>query len=231
MGAIATIKINVPVNIYKRDPEQTKLGRCIINDSILLIDDLGFEAFTFKKLAHQINSTEASVYRYFENKHNLLVYLVSWYWSWLEYQIDYQVNNIEDPEKKLRIAIRVLAQVDKTDQNFSHISENALHRIVISEAAKSYYTKGVDVENKEGFFRSYKSLCSKISTFMQEFNPKYPYSHALSSTVLEAAHQQVFFSQHLPSLTDFKVNDEIGYTSLIEFLEHIIFIPLRNYTP
>ena len=37
------------------------------------------EEFTFRKLAQKINTTEASVYRYFENKHRLLIYILAWY--------------------------------------------------------------------------------------------------------------------------------------------------------
>lgn len=227
MGTIATVKINVPENIYERDPEQTQLGRKIINHSIRLIDELGFEAFTFKKLATRINSTEASIYRYFENKHNLLVYLVSWYWSWMEYQIDYQTNNIDDPEKKLKIAIKVIAEAMKRDSTFSYINEGALYRIVMSESPKSYHTKSVDAENQEGFFKSYKSLCKKIASFVHEINPEYPFAHALISTTLEAAHQQVYYSLHLPSLTELKVKNQ-EYDQVILFLEHLIFKQIKS---
>ena len=76
--------------LYLRDPQATKLGRRIIQHSILLIDEIGIEDFTFKKLAQRISSTEASIYRYFENKHLLLVYLLCWYWEWMKFQIDYK---------------------------------------------------------------------------------------------------------------------------------------------
>lgn len=228
MGTLATIKINVSEKIYLRDPEQTQLGRKIINHSILMIDELGFEAFTFKKLATKINSTEASIYRYFENKHNLLVYLVSWYWSWLEYQIDYQTNNIEESERKLRIALKIISEVSKMPVSFEYINEGALHRIVIAESPKSYYTKSVDSENQDGFFRSYKSLCANLSDIILEFKPNYPYAHALSSTVLESAHQQVYFSQHLPSLTEIKVKSQ-NYDPVLSYLEHLVFTLLENY--
>lgn len=222
----ATIKINVPSNIYERDPEQTQLGRKIINFGIRLIDELGFEAFTFKKLAIKINSTEASIYRYFESKHHLLVYLVSWYWSWLEYQLDYQTNNIEDPERRLKIAIRIVAEFTQKESTFSYINENALHRIVVAESPKTYYTKNVDVDNKAHFFKCYKSLCKKIATIMTEINPAYTYPHALTSTILESAHQQVFFSLHLPSLTDLELKTQ-EYTKIINYLEHLVFGQLK----
>ena len=45
------ILISLNERLYLRDPQRTALGKKIINHSILLIDELGFEASTFKKLA------------------------------------------------------------------------------------------------------------------------------------------------------------------------------------
>ena len=81
---LANIKIQVNPKTYVKDPETSDLGKKIIQNSILLIDEIGFEEFTFKKLGEKIGSNESSIYRYFENKHKLLVYLSSWYWSWME---------------------------------------------------------------------------------------------------------------------------------------------------
>ena len=66
---LSNFTIRVPETIYLKDPESSELGQKIIKNSIELIDDIGFEAFTFKKLAESIGTTEAGVYRYFENKH------------------------------------------------------------------------------------------------------------------------------------------------------------------
>jgi len=73
------IKINVSSELYIKNPDSSELGQRIISDSIHLIDELGFESFTFKKLSNKISSPESSIYRYFENKHTLLLYLVNWY--------------------------------------------------------------------------------------------------------------------------------------------------------
>ncbi len=72
------LQIKMNEALFIRNPESTELGRNILKHSILLIDKRGFEGFTFKKLAAQTGSTEAGVYRYFENKHKLLVYLTAW---------------------------------------------------------------------------------------------------------------------------------------------------------
>ena len=75
------LKITMNEKLFLRNPEETELGKNIIQRSIVLIHEIGFEAFTFKKLAAEIGTTEAGVYRYFENKHLLLIYIVDWYWS------------------------------------------------------------------------------------------------------------------------------------------------------
>jgi len=92
-------ELSIPKGLYLKDPLQSKLGKKIISHSILLLDEVGFESFTFKKLAKAMGSNETSLYRYFENKHLLLLFLVVWYWNWVSYLIDYNTKNIEDPNK------------------------------------------------------------------------------------------------------------------------------------
>jgi hypothetical protein len=203
---MAIIQLQLSKNLYLRDPQETELGKKIIKKSIEIIEEIGFEKFTFKKLANTIDSTEASIYRYFENKHRMLVYLIAWYWSWVEYVIDYQTNNIHDPIEKLKIAIRVITERKMMDPYFPDIDEEALYRIIIAESDKTYLTKQVDDNNKEGLFMGYKSLCKKIAGIIGQINPSYQYPHSLASTLLQASHQQVFFSQHLPSLTEMNFN-------------------------
>lgn len=196
------IGIKVNEKVYLKDPESSELGISIITGSIDLIDDIGFEAFTFRKLAQKIGSTEASVYRYFESKHRLLVYLTCWYWRWLDYKLVLATTNVESAEERLRRAISVIVSQVEEDSNFSHINEVKLNRIIISESSKAYLNKHVDFENKEGFFVDYKDLVQRVSDIIVEINPKYPYPHMLVSTLLEGAHLQRFFAEHLPRLTD-----------------------------
>lgn len=55
----ASIQIKVNPNIYLRDPQETPLGKNIIKQGILLMDEIGLERFTFKKLGERIPCTEA----------------------------------------------------------------------------------------------------------------------------------------------------------------------------
>jgi AcrR family transcriptional regulator len=221
-----SVSIRLNKNLYLRDPEQSELGRNIIGHSIKMIENLGFEEFTFKKLAREINSTEASIYRYFENKHKLLVYLISWYYSWIGFQVNFQTNNISDPQKKIKIMLKIIAESSKEDPNIAHIDESLLHQIVVSESAKAYLTKQVDHENQKGFFANYEDLCKKVAAIIAEANPNYPYPNSLASTIIETAHEQIFFSKHLPSITDIKV-EQNEVTGIALFLEHLVFAAIK----
>jgi AcrR family transcriptional regulator len=63
---ITNIKIQISDKIFVKDPETSALGKKIIKESIILIDEKGFDNFTFKKLGERIGSNESSIYRYFE---------------------------------------------------------------------------------------------------------------------------------------------------------------------
>ena len=203
-----SIQITVNSDLFQRDPQETKLGKKIIEHSIGLIDEIGLESFTFKKLADRIGSTEASIYRYFENKHLLLVYLLSWYWEWMKFRIDFNTMNINDPKEKLKIIIKTAVDSIRLSTPAEYIDRDALHRIVLSEGTKAYHIKEVDEENKKGYFLTYKSLSKKIAGIILEANPKFPYPNALASTLLEMSNNHIFFAQHLPSLTDVNCKED-----------------------
>lgn len=224
-----TIQMKLNEKLYLRDPQDTKLGRKIIQYSILLIDEIGFEDFNFKKLAQRIGSTEASVYRYFENKHLLLVYLLSWYWEWMKFRIDYNTMNITDPRRKLRIAISAIVDTTRRNTSIEFVDEDILHRIVVAESTKAYHTKQVDEENKHGFFLTYKTLNKKIAGIISELNPDYLYPRALASTILEMANSHIYFALHLPSMTDVEVEE--GDLSQVEkLLEDFVFGLLDSHS-
>jgi len=216
------ISISLNEKLYLRNPQETNLGKNIIKKSIILIDEIGFEAFNFKKLAKAMNSTEASVYRYFENKHFLLIYLVSWYWEWVNYLIDVNTMNIEQPKRRLKIIIETLVYASKDNPSIEYVNESILHRLIIAEGTKAYHTKEVDKENTEGFFLNYKKLCSKVADVISELNPKFPYPHTLASNLFEMANNHIYFAQHLPRLTDVKVKGE-NFEEVEKMLEYFAF--------
>jgi len=169
-------------------------------------------------LGEKIGSNESSVYRYFENKHALLIYLFNWYWSWVEYKLVFATANVSAPTEKLINAIKVLTSEVDVDNKFTYIDEVALNKIIIAESTKAYHTKEVDEENEKGFYRTYKRVVGRVSDMVLEVNPDYEYPHMLISTVIEGVFHQRYFALHLPSLTDIpegKDHIERFYTDLV----------------
>ncbi len=199
---LPNLKIQVNEKVYVKDPETSVLGRKIIKESIMLIDELGFDDFTFKKLGERIGSNESSLYRYFENKHKLLIYLSSWYWSWMEYRLILATVNIEDPCQKLRKAIIAVTEKIEDDNITEHVNESVLNKIIIAEFSKTFLTKEVDEENREGFFIIYKKVIKRIAECIKEVNPYYPYAESLASTVTQGGLHQHFLKDHFSSITN-----------------------------
>jgi AcrR family transcriptional regulator len=210
------IKINISSKIYVKDPDTSELGKKILENSILLIDEIGFDNFTFKKLGQRIGSNESSIYRYFESKHKLLLYLTSWYWGWLELKLVLTTNSITNPEDKLIKAIEIVTEEIMTDNNHPHINEMLLNKIIICEFSKSYLTKEVDDENKQGYFLIYKRIINRIIAMVNDLNPTYPYAKSLISTVVEGALHQHFLKTHFKSITD--CSEEITPTDFFKTL-------------
>ena len=212
------IHIVIDPNLYTKNPDSSELGRKIVSNSIEMIDELGFEGFTFKKLGTRIGSNESSIYRYFDNKHALLVYLISWYWSWVEYKLVFTITNKPSQIEQLTSAIEILTSQVTEDNSFSYINEVLLHRIIITESSKIYHNKDIDSENQKGFYKSYKSVVQRLSDIVLEVTPGYQYPHMLISTVIEGSHNQHYFSEHLPSLTDV----EKGKATIVQFYTELV---------
>ncbi|MGJ8745732.1 TetR/AcrR family transcriptional regulator [Polaribacter sp.] len=218
---LSVLKISVPDKIFIKDPETSVLGKKIIENSILLIHEIGFECFTFKKLGTKIGSNESSIYRYFESKYKLLLYLTSWYWAWLEYQLVIETFSISDVNKKLEKAITVITRTIKEDDNFSHINKRLLNNIIINESSKSFLTKAVDKDNEEGYFEVYKRVITRISTMILAVNKKYPFALSLASTIIEGSLHQNYLKEHFPLITNTQTK-ETPTNFFIHLVKHSI---------
>ena len=122
--------------------------------------------------------------------------------------------------------VEVLSESTSYDPSFAHVDEVALHRIVVIESSKVYQTKWVDDDNADGLFSGYKALCTRIADLVHAVDASFPYPRALASTIIEASHQQIFFAEHLPSVTELQVEPG-AYTSIATFLEDLLDRVLR----
>jgi AcrR family transcriptional regulator len=221
------LQIKMNAHLYLRDPELSELGRNILKESIILFFEIGYEEFTFKKLALKIGTTEASIYRYFENKHRLLTYITTWFWTWLEYQLLFHTNNLNDPKDKINIIIDLLTFRVEDQFLMAGVNKKMLSKIVISEGDKSFLTKNVAEDNKAMLFKPYKDFCHKIAEIFLEYKNDYPFPHSLASSLVEMAHYQLYFKDHLPRLTDFP--NAPNSDQLVLFLKQVVFSTLDNF--
>lgn len=220
---IGHLQIQVNDKIYLKDPNSSELGKKIVGQGIIMINEVGLECFTFRKLAKQLETTESSIYRYFESKQNLLIYITSWYWGWLEYQLVFSITNIVSAEERLKTAIHVLSRDISVKESLGHINLQILNQIVISESSKAYLTKEVDDADKIGFYAGYKRLVDIISKIVLEINPHFKYPHTLISTIIEGIHHEKYFADHIPSLTDIRNGSE----KLAEFYTDMALATIR----
>ena len=220
---LKSVHIRVNQNTYLKDPESSELGRNIVNSSIQMIHSMGLESFTFRKLAIELGTTESTIYRYFENKHKLLIYLLSWYWGWLEYEMVLRTINIENPEKKLWNTIDVICNPLKNNLFHESINLEPLHDIVVEESPKAFFTKQVDSENENGLFINYKRINDRLIGNIKEINHDYQHANTMASIIIDSSNQQRFLALHFPTITD--VQKDGG--TLSEFLFDMVIKAIR----
>ncbi|MFN6037093.1 MAG: TetR/AcrR family transcriptional regulator [Bacteroidota bacterium] len=222
---LSNMEIKIQRSIYLKDPNDSELGKRILQEGHIMLNEMGFENFTFKKLAIKLKTTESSVYRYFESKHHFLMYLLNWYWSYLEYHIVFSTLNTSPPQKKLKKVIDILCQNIQNSKRKEFFDISKIQRITVNESAKAYLVNEVDKKNKEGYYLAYKRLCKRISDIICEISPEYKHASSLAVTVVEAISQQKFYAEHLPSLSSFNKN----YSGASRFFYQLVLSAISKH--
>lgn len=220
------IKFSFSDRLYIKDPQETKFGKRLLSHSVELMDQLGFEAFTFKKLAIDMKSAEASIYRYFENKHKLLVFLSCWYWEWVHYLIDIHTLNIKSPQEQLRLTIHQLLHASQQSNMTEYINENLLHKLLVVEGVKAFHHHDIDDENSQGVFKSRKNLVEKIAQIITEIDEQFTYARTLASTMVDMADNQIYYVEHFPKLSSLTNTDD-KLTQLEIIINHLAFSSIK----
>jgi AcrR family transcriptional regulator len=216
------IQIRISDALYLRDPEETALGRKIIGQGILLIDQLGFHDFTFKKLASEIKSTEASIYRYFKSKRQLLHYLIAWYWAWLEYRMQGTVSTLSNKQERVLSVIKILTESIIFDPRIPHIDERVLYRIIIKESDRSIFAEQAREGDQKIPLATFSALISFIARLLKEYAPNFQYPFALAHSLLITAQRQRYYSEYFPGVTELKEKKNEAL-ELAKFLKLMVF--------
>lgn len=215
--------------LYVRDPRSTEVGQALLREGATLFLELGLEGFTARKLAERADTTEATVYKYFKNKHRLLQYYFQLYWMWLEQQIKVFTAVLETPEQRLIKAVEIICDIPEVAADPGVVSKGTLRELVKSEGAKAYYHVQVDKDNALRLFSPYKQLVSFVADRIAEVRPGEPFPRSLATTLVEMAHSLDFYSHHLPSLTDFPQGAPAG--ALKDYIVNLLIQTLHLKSP
>jgi AcrR family transcriptional regulator len=166
------------------------------------MNEVGLEAFTFKKLAARAGCTEVTAYHYFPNKQRMLQYYFQLYWLWLLAMIHQQKGAYQDPLDGLQSAIDSLAGSWPGSTLQAQLDPYELRRLVVAEGSKSYLHKNVDKDNALKLFKPYKDLVAEVAQLLQASAPEIEFPRSFATTLVEMAHSLEFAMHHLPSLTE-----------------------------
>lgn len=201
------LELHIPSCLYLKNPKDSALGNKIVMRSAQLIHSMGIEEFTFKKLSIAIGCTEATVYRYFENKHQLLLYIMNIFWGWHEYQIVFATQNLDSASVKLKRTIALLAKPEFNFLKDKKYSQDVL-QTAINEGIKIHLTRHLRDEIKTGGMESYYRLVKRISQFILELDASYPFPDALSAAIIDNALLQLFYKKYCPGISDASISHE-----------------------
>jgi AcrR family transcriptional regulator len=210
------LRLEPDAALYIKDPQRSETGQALLRCGARLMAEGGIETFTLKKLSVEAGCTEATVYRYFGNKHQLLMYLMNLYWGWLLYHAKLETANLDDARMKLQRIIRLLSGPlpSMPDEEFA----NDLFALALSEGVKTHLNYATGSEWKQGLFEGYERFAAHVEACLREYAPDYAYPMAWSATFIDAAMQQQFFLRHLPHFTELAT----GCSPLENFLMSLI---------
>lgn len=212
-----------------KDPMGSAVGRSLLEHGLELMLELGYEAFTFRKLAERSGTTEVTVYKYFANKQRLLQYFYQLYWLWLRQLGAQQMERHIEPRKALSGIVEALCGVWPRSLPELQLDPKALRRLVIAEGMKSYLHKQVDEDNARRLFQPYKALSAFVAERLVACRADLPWPRSFATTVIEMAHSLPFAMEHLPSLTELSSRKDLKH--LAQHLLHRTFTYLDHAQP
>ncbi|MCU0328532.1 MAG: TetR/AcrR family transcriptional regulator [Chitinophagales bacterium] len=214
------ISFNINSTLFIKDPQSSEIGKSILISAVDLLHEIGLEQFTIKKLAQQINTTEATIYRYFENKFKIFLYLMNVYWQMLDFIIEVKLQNLQTTEEKIDVFLKVLCYEYIDIVEIGDISREKLLTIAMNESSKTYLLRAVDEINTQEAYHALKIMVLRFHDLLITYNPNYKYPHSLAASVFEIITKQMYFEKHLPTLTDQKFNQEF---TVYDFIRDLVY--------
>lgn len=157
--------------LFIKDPLTSQVGMQILSCSVNMLQDSGLEGLTFKKLASEMKSTEATIYRYFTNKQQLLMYIMSIYAASLQMRLVLATTNISNPVDRLKEAIYSLMEVPKKDSQMEGMKLIQLHSIWCAEMPRWMDGSLTDADLRKAWYQDLTELADRIKQIIEESFP------------------------------------------------------------
>lgn len=203
------IEPNLPAGLYLRNPMNSELGRQLVIDAAAMIGAEGLGTFTLLKLARRVGCTEASVYRYFSSKQQLLHYLLNLYWAYLTFSLEYHFKKHKSPKKQLREAIEFISNPDLDEFADKHLF-NALEQVALAEGVGVHMRPAITDDISRGHLTYYMEMVSTVSNLISSAYPAYTFPRSLAVTIIDAAIQQQFYRLHQVPFADQSCKENIS---------------------
>jgi len=152
--------------LYLKDPLSSPVGMQILASAVPMLQSTGLEGLTFKKLAFEMKSTEATIYRYFSNKQQLLMYSMSIYAAALQMKMMLTTSNIAEPKEKLRAAIKSLLELPKRDSLLEGMRMSHLHAIWCTEMPKHLDGNLAENSQRKAWYQDITDLVARLKEVM-----------------------------------------------------------------
>lgn len=123
-----------------RSPEEVqKIREEILDKTLELINEVGFDNFTMRKLAGKLGLTATTIYQYYKNKEELYFAALTQGFDTLCDVVQEALEKQSDPKEKLREVIRAIIR-------FSLDHPNVYNILFVSDVPKYYDYVGTESE-------------------------------------------------------------------------------------
>lgn len=190
------IKIEVTPKLYIKNPQQTTLGKRILKESVDLMDKLGYDDFTFKKLAERLETAESSVYRYFENKNRLVLYFMAWYWEMQEYRLVFLTGEAHSSDEKFKIALELFFDTPKSKNFNADFDSDKVWHIISSESFKACLVREQDPSVRSEIIKLYQRVITRYAEIIKEINMNVTNAELVASLIIEGVTDYNFYHLH-----------------------------------
>lgn len=194
--------IDIPAGFYIRDPTGSGLGRRMVAKAAEMICQNGYPSFSLKKLASELLSVEASVYRYFSCKDQLYMYLAANYWSLVEFRILVHTAGYATPFDKFRNALDILFGLsnDRVPGLMSDIDFVTFHHV-----ARDGYYHAMTVASKSTEFADTIDFIAAKTVKVRS---------VIGSTILECRPDLQHSDMLIRALLDHSICPDVGLLSM-----------------